>query len=254
MTEQNRQLFVLSDEVWSSIDYNEIYSTYKDMKEMGLDKPPCEKFAVCINANFIRKLADFAGTNLTGDLLGVEWEKTFCNLVVHFNCKKDGIDGFSAQMFLVKNNEYFDFNVALEFMKRTGRFDLYIANSDWAKFLMGGVVMVLIVTLATRNAIKEPKISGAMKRLIGKKTLKQNYGYVTTISVGKIYETEASPNTGTPLYKRRTHLRRGHIRNQTYGPDRAFMKKIFIEPVFVNADENWVETRKAYKVKVAKDG
>lgn len=42
------------------------------------------------------------------------------------------------------------------------------------------------------------------------------------------------------------------IRNQHFGEGNKEIKKIFIQPVFVNADEGWIENqRKAYVVKAA---
>jgi hypothetical protein len=47
------------------------------------------------------------------------------------------------------------------------------------------------------------------------------------------------------------HLRRGHIRQrQHYGPGNHFVKKIWIAPVFVNADPDFVNQRAAYNVAV----
>lgn len=48
----------------------------------------------------------------------------------------------------------------------------------------------------------------------------------------------------------RPHLRRGHVRRQHYGPGREFIRQVFIEPVFVNADEGWIAERTAYNVRM----
>ena len=49
----------------------------------------------------------------------------------------------------------------------------------------------------------------------------------------------------------RPHLRRGHLRNQRIGEGRKEVKQIFIQPVFVNADDGWIENqRKEYRVRL----
>lgn len=66
-----------------------------------------------------------------------------------------------------------------------------------------------------------------------------NQGYVKVRFVGRHYAgsaeakaiSEAVGNNKTMP----THLRRGHFRNQPYGPDRALRKTVFIAPVVVNA-------------------
>ena len=70
--------------------------------------------------------------------------------------------------------------------------------------------------------------------------------------MGEISETHTSNLQDNSHSSPRPHLRRGHIRNQHYGEGNKEIKKIFIQPVFVNADEGWIENqRKAYVVKAA---
>jgi len=42
--------------------------------------------------------------------------------------------------------------------------------------------------------------------------------------------------------------RRGHIRSQHYGVNNSEVKKIFIHPIFVNADDGWIDAKKTYRV------
>lgn len=108
------------------------------------------------------------------------------------------------------------------------------------------VANVLIVLLATRNAIKERKENKLAKHGIGKGIKK--YRYVTTIKPPHAKDmeddTEHKPTgrTVTP------HLRRGHKRAQHYGPGNQYTKDIFVAPVFVNADPEWKAKREAYKL------
>ena len=73
------------------------------------------------------------------------------------------------------------------------------------------------------------------------------YDYITTIKIGKITETMRSDGDGQSSV--RPHLRRGHIRNQRVGKGLEEVKPIFISPVFVNADEGWINNqRKEYRI------
>jgi hypothetical protein len=66
------------------------------------------------------------------------------------------------------------------------------------------------------------------------------------LNIGKITETYRS-NENSSGGNVRPHLRRGHIRLQRYGEDFKEVKKIFIQPMFVNADKEWIEKQKTYK-------
>jgi hypothetical protein len=106
-------------------------------------------------------------------------------------------------------------------------------------------VTLLVVLLATKNA---DKVTEAVKKH-GPKSRKRPraYDYVTTIKIGKITETMRSDGGGQSSV--RPHLRRGHIRNQRVGKGLEEVKPIFISPVFVNADEGWINNqRKEYRI------
>lgn len=110
----------------------------------------------------------------------------------------------------------------------------------------------LIVLLATRNTVKEQRVNKLLKLGIGKNKRKKDseasYPRVTTITIPEKLEPDKdNPPTGRTVC---AHLRRGHIRHQRYGPDNAYAKAIWIEPVFVNADESFVSKRRAYNLKL----
>ena len=104
----------------------------------------------------------------------------------------------------------------------------------------------LLVVLATKNAEKVTKKN--LTRSISPQQRKDSikYDYTTTIKLGRITETYGSA-TGTGSSKR-PHLRRGHIRTQHFGKGNTEVKKIFIQPVFVNADDKWINEQKTYRV------
>jgi hypothetical protein len=104
----------------------------------------------------------------------------------------------------------------------------------------------LITLLATRNAVKTTKHHKSAKLGIGKSP----YEYVTTISLPQdLEDDEDHKPTGKTVC---AHLRRGHIRRQHYGPAREYVKRIWIAPIFVNADKDYVATRTAYNISLSK--
>lgn len=100
----------------------------------------------------------------------------------------------------------------------------------------------LIVFLGTKNVTKVTRENKLVKFGIGK----QKHRYVTSLKVGHVYITEHEKGepTGRTM---RAHLRRGHIRRQRYGPELTYEKKVWIEPVFVNSDREYIP-REAYNV------
>jgi len=105
--------------------------------------------------------------------------------------------------------------------------------------------MRLVVLLATRNAVKTRTKDKLLGLGIGKRKVRNNHKplYTTTITVPKISNGPQGQPTGRTVSP---HLRRGHVRQQAWGPRYQFKREVWIEPVFVNADENYVSTRVAY--------
>jgi len=68
--------------------------------------------------------------------------------------------------------------------------------------------------------------------------LQEAQGYVRVRFVGRHYAESAGAKavseamgTGRTMP---THLRRGHFRNQPYGPERSLRRTVFIAPIVVN--------------------
>ena len=153
--------------------------------------------------------------------------------------------------------KYFDFDDPkfIETRKIEARqsglaFDQYDKGMEsQLRLLQRGFFATLVTTLATKNVIKETQ--EIKKHGPKSKKRPRTHKYITTIKIGKITETYSS-NESSAGYTVRPHLRRGHIRNQHFGEGNKEIKKIFIQPVFVNADEGWIENqRKAYVIKAA---
>lgn len=109
------------------------------------------------------------------------------------------------------------------------------------------VADMLITLLATTNAVKTTERNACARLGIGGKKpgSTKRYEYVTTISLPHADTLTAEDRTGD---KRCPHLRRGHVRRQRYGAQNAFMKLIWIAPMFIHVDEEWTKTRTAYNL------
>lgn len=103
----------------------------------------------------------------------------------------------------------------------------------------------LIVLLATKNADKRTTESKLAKLGIGK-NIRGRFAYTTTISLPGTLPSDSDhpPRSGHIA----PHLRRGHVRRQHYGSGNQMEKKIWIAPVFVNADHDFVAARKTYRL------
>jgi len=106
------------------------------------------------------------------------------------------------------------------------------------------VVQLLVAVLATRNVVKQTTHNKLARLGIGHRS--DRYEYTTRLlppTDAPEATGEGAPTEGRPKCP---HLRRGHIRNQRHGPNYEFVKQIWIEPIFVNADREWTKTRTGY--------
>lgn len=250
----DRQLFVLGAEIWSSIDKEGILSTGKSMRDAGIFDYPYEEFDLSIYGKTKNLIPWIFGVQHGADEY---WKKLIEDETpsqVHYryyDCKGErykyamrvGVgDGY---VFLPGDSD--------ELLSKFSSI-----GADQAKYMndlaADAFLDTLLVLLATRNIEKEvldkpkrykdPASNGGVKQIKNK-----DYKYVTTIKIGKITETLRSSATSRgPV---RAHLRRGHIRNQRFGEGLKEVKQVFIQPVFVNADEGWIENqRKEYRIKL----
>lgn len=261
MDEYDRQLFILPPEIWSAITMTDVEATSRDMFEMGLYFPPVKNFDIHATVNR-KKMYEWIFKNMD---VGIKDNHVF-DAVDHlytYRFRYDFDDSLKNYDWLwglqdKKNNKikYYSFDDP----DLIQHLDDFYRSKEWysedcierseaqMKFVQKVLVTTLVATLAAKNIVKD--VQKIKKHGANSKKRSKQYSYITTIKIGKISETnrlqEGSGSTVRP------HLRRGHIRNQHFGEGNKEIKKIFIQPVFVNADEGWIENqRKAYVVKAA---
>lgn len=237
-----KHLFYIPAETWFSLSPDEVEATVGGLKKMGLYHLPYPEITVRVGVDaIIHFKADRVHRNhhilelLTqrGWIIQNPDGWCFTNIgyggwVEYANLSLTHPERCVKSLCMQGHEQFKDSTIMT---------DLYNGESDL-------VTDVLIVLLATRNAVKHTIEHKAAKLGIGKKD--RRFTHVTTISVPKVLdENHPSLKTGGP---RAPHLRRGHIRHQRHGPKFAFARDIWIEPVFVNADPDWVSTRERYNV------
>lgn len=223
-----RELFIIGREAFASLSPEVVEATCSALKELNLFHLPYEavdvQFLVDQTVRWVDKEGKFANEP------GIE----------------DGVNlhGFGDEVVIIYRGLSLNSCAGLELIDQKAGVRIDISDrvrpANTAAACAG-----LITLLATRNAMKKTKKNKLGALGIGKKWLRGN-SYITTISLpSELEEDEEHPPTGA---KRCPHLRRGHIRRQHYGPGNELVKKIWIAPVFVNADEGFVAQRQAYRV------
>ena len=266
-----KHLFRLSSEILNSINLEDIEKTFDDMVEMKIAYSPFREYSLELSEKFLSKLGEkicgykkdnsFWPQNFDHGYFFKysDYPKEYKKEINHFGKLVNSINGeiipdnhgtSIVEIFFIRQggvvvswNDYETYGNLNGKNKNETEYHRSIVANIALK-----VRQILIVLLATKNHVKEERVNKdlAQGRFNKKQAYRKDYPITTTISIGKITETyESKGGTGTA---KRPHMRRGHIRTQHYGPKNELTQKIFIQPVFVNADEGWIAERRAYNV------
>jgi len=229
-------LFRLDLKILDAVDSDDWKATYESMREMGILKDPFDYYVIECSLAFVDKficemiskdeVLTLEERTQTGDTTmsfqyKVEGNETSLDVIMHTVRGRIAMSGVPSDFIEKKTKECF-FNI--------GQLIRYF----------------LLVMLATKNADKTTvrNTLSSPKHRVRKDA--KHYYETTTIKIGQI--TENYQLNGGSGGTKRPHMRRGHIRTQHYGKNNEETKRIFIQPVFVNADEGWIAKQKNYRV------
>jgi hypothetical protein len=223
--------FKIASNVLSALSLDVVNKTAADMQKMGLFKPPFPEFYIQAKCRLMEQLI------LTSIDKSFEETSTIKEeILFHYEFSTNGA---KATPYLAIDGMNF---CPLDRRKMEASKDVQYQFS----WMADTTVRLLVVLLATKNIEKDVETCNKPNSRNRREQTLSKYSSTTTIKIGAISKTMRSEGgTGGPV---RPHLRRGHIRNQPYGPGRLEAKRIFIQPMFVNADQGWIDAQKEYRV------
>lgn len=112
-------------------------------------------------------------------------------------------------------------------------------------------VACLVAALATRNVSKIIKTNTRAWRGIGNGPYQGPAGAVylstTTVDLPKDLAPDAD-HPARPGSSPKAHMRRGHVHTYLHGPGKTLTKQLWLPPIFVNADPDYVDRARRYVV------
>ena len=254
------ELFIIENETVAAMSIFDINKTFSAMAEAGVAKLPVNKLMIVFDpkiytGDFFEDDDDGRTTEMVTDLMKNMPNCWLAILVEYFEQPRKILNrNYLEEMKHLTAAQLEECVGMVQFHqgwihRRNFKMltELVLVEKKPQQEGFGAIMRTLLVLLATKNAQKDrvenkPNSSSAKQRNASK-----HFGYTTTIRIGKITENCKSGGTGSPM---RPHLRRGHVRNQPYGEGRREIKQIFIAPVFINADKEYVESQRiAYKIR-----
>lgn len=254
MNMQRAELFLISRDVVAAASMEEVDATYADMQELGIAHMPYGLVDIDINAKL----------SFPDD--GNDMMFLLCDDSAIGSPPLTGqprLDQVKTMFRELKSDDK-RVNVKIKFQYRDGKCELILVwvHDTWFELHSGGwhrqcaefretaerYKKLLVVALATREIVKTRTKDKLLAMGIGKHK-RDNHRpiYTTTISLPIRSVSGASgPASSHAGISLRPHLRRGHPRQQRHGPNFEYIKKIWVPPCFVNADDGYVSTRFSY--------
>ncbi len=239
MPEVKPHIFEVDIDVWEALSEDEINATVEAMKEFGIYKLPFDEGEIIVRVKKARHNGETV-SEARGLRDGEEFKEFY---TVYPKCPRKAMAWYKANPAKVNlemgSTGYVeDLGISIENKKIAHRFRLHHGDPEYSrKFFIDG----LVVLLASRGVVKSSRESKLAKFGIGKR----DGEYTTTIRLASNLERHESTREGAPV---RPHLRRGHVKMQPHGPNNSLRKRIWVEPCLVNADADFVNQRKAYRV------
>ncbi len=263
------ELFVIEPGVWAATEPAEVQATIAGLKEMGLHRLPYHHCTVRLPGKEFLRIVDKydvarqpSADNVYCDITINDYEKTSAEGWYEVEIPRieavNALTGFRIDVTdkLIVKMKNDDTGQYEPITNETVDLGIQVSGTpvrypDTLMAIQHQVRDFLIVMLATRNVRKTTTVDKLAKLGIGrnrKQSAKHRYTHVTTISLPRPEEMEDDHEHKATGIAKAPHLRRGHIRNQHYGPKGGYVKRIWIEPVFVNADPDFVSKRTAYNL------
>jgi hypothetical protein len=241
------ELFVIEPGIWRNTQADDCRATCEALEQLNCYHLPYEAVTVRIPARefltFNNRPPDqYPDLHAASDVIYVDItvnEDVLCEpKVVCFN----QISGFAIDVTHKMTISFADkaYKTGQAWLDEGAATALYGIHNQVRDFI--------ITLLATRNAIKRTTVDKLAKLGIGKKKYKHRFTHTTTISLPRPEDMEDDHEHKPTGLHRAPHLRRGHIRHQHYGPKNTYVKRVWIAPVFVNADPDFVSAREGYNV------
>lgn len=247
------ELFLLPRETILALDADVVGETYQAMVDLGIAHLPYSCIDIGVTGHFLIGLDKIDSDGVQG--------MRFVFPVHNPSVEPDPFNDMPTSEVLKElGGEYDDYEVRFRYLNERpicgwlkypdgswSTMGVWSKQDDAEGRNQAGHALrkILIILLGTKNTIKTRVKDKLLSMGIGVKKNNHRPLYTTTITLPKPehmeYEGVHAPGTSP-----RAHLRRGHKREQKYGPRLQFSKPIWIEPVFVNADENFVSSRTAY--------
>lgn len=245
------QVFRISSEIWDAMDLDDIMATAEDMKEVKIFKAPIPNFAIEVSVKFVDRMLNEIAKRQNSPPLQKSAE---FSIYAEYQCPNfPEVDGQKFRVYRFEGKHIDPWFTTIKVMRDQKLISEEECDQiELVVHAIGTLLnQILIVLFATRNTVRDQKIEKDLLsgRTNGTNKHRKDFPVTTTLRIGQITETVRGENGGG--WKVRPHLRRGHLRGQSYGPNRELHRQIFIAPVFVNADEGWIAERKAYNVSVS---